>query len=232
MHCSGKFDKSNLAQITNSKALIERTGERLGPDQKISSRTEFENYPVKEKSLLSPLPMQERIEQEGIESRQSMASLRTELGQCQQRVLELEQLLQETQQQSNRQSQQLQTLEAVCQDLRSCLQRQRRQTLEFKAAVEKCMLMSTQSDLGQEVKPNLETEREFCIPLPMELTLNQSSPPSRLSRPTAPIHPWQSLKSERISIQPESFPETGQKNPISKSRRSRSQVQLPSFPRP
>lgn len=223
MNDSYKFDKSNLATITNPKALIERAAEQPRRSLSIASIPEIEIHPDYASPRVNITPQQSEIEnsQRIYRQQQLIESLTHELAQNQQRVTELEQLLQESDQHNNRQARQLQTLEAICQDLRSCLQRQRQQTLEFKAAVEKCMIMTGQS-------PEAEMEREFCILLPPELTLDQQPAPSRLSRPTAPIRPWQATTT---STERESSPVSSLKPPSSRPQRSRSQVQLPSFHR-
>ncbi len=173
-----KFSKSNLATITNPKAIIEQAYENVCTQPTKPGLQERSPALVVTTALADPnqIACQERV----VRQQHLIESLTNELRRTQQQISDLEQQLQEARHDGDRQSQQLQTLESVCQDLRGCLQRQRQQTLEFKAAVEKGMGMSDQS---QE-----QGGQEICIPRPIDLA--EMPPPSSLTRPTAPIRPW------------------------------------------
>lgn len=69
-------------------------------------------------------------------------TLQTELDSAQQRVAQLERECTLLQQRFSEKANALQQAEATCRDLRSRLQRQQRYTLQFKAALEKCLDMS------------------------------------------------------------------------------------------
>lgn len=73
-------------------------------------------------------------------------TLSEQFNQSQQRVAHLETEYASLQQRSQEQSQQLQQSEATCQDLHMRLQRQQRYTLQFKAALERCLEVSTPAE--------------------------------------------------------------------------------------
>jgi exonuclease VII large subunit len=73
-------------------------------------------------------------------------TLTEQFNQSQQRLTHLETEYARLQQQHQEQTQQLQARAATCQDLQMRLQRQQRYTLQFKAALERCLEVSTPPD--------------------------------------------------------------------------------------
>jgi hypothetical protein len=225
MSGSNKFSKSNLAVITNPKDAIEQAYE--------SVRTQSAKPGLssgRSPALLAAKPLADPVQLDSRErvlrQQHLIESLTNELRRTQQQIGDLEQQLQDSKQQGSRQSQQVQTLESVCQDLRGCLQRQRQQTLEFKAAVEKGMGLAHESQ-GQ-------GKQEICIPRPSDPT--EFPPPSSLTRPTAPIRPW-STSTVSPTGRPAhlSHPDHSSRmmpDPAArKLKRSPTQIDLPSFTR-
>ncbi len=224
MSGSNKFSKSNLVVITNPQDAIEQAYE--------SVRMQPAKPGLLERSLGLPTtkplvaPVQSDSRERVLRQQHLIESLTNELRRTQHQIGDLEQQLQESKHHSDRQSQQVQTLESVCQDLRGCLQRQRQQTLEFKAAVEKGMGLAHGSQDMQEI----------CIPRPNDPT--EFPPPSSLTRPTAPIRPWSTSTS---TVSPTGRPahlshadhssRLVADASVRRSKRSPSQIDLPSFTR-
>ncbi|MBW4550412.1 MAG: hypothetical protein KME35_04790 [Aphanocapsa sp. GSE-SYN-MK-11-07L] len=220
---SNKFSKSSLAVITNPKDAIEQAYEnvRLQPN-KPSWQGRSQVLPPPQSLPVVRTENRERV----LRQQHLIESLTNELRRTQHQIGDLEQQLQESRHNSDRQSQQVQTLESVCQDLRGCLQRQRQQTLEFKAAVEKGMGLAHASH-GQ-------GSQEICIPRPNDPT--EFPPPSSLTRPTAPIRPW-STSTVSPTGRPAHLSHPDHSSRIvpeasaRKLKRSPTQIDLPSFTR-
>ena len=100
----------------------------------------------------------------------------------QQRIAQMERECAITQQRYQEKNSQLQEAENACQELRSRLQRQQRHTLQFKAALEKCL------DLA-ESQQYVATDRSKA---PLQIVLAQQTPP---------VKPWSSETKAESPIQ-------------------------------
>lgn len=113
-------------------------------------------------------------------------TLTEQLDSSQERVAQLERDCALAQQRYNEQVQQLLQTENTCRDLRMRLHRQQRQTLQFKAALEKCLEMTPAQRQSQFI-PSLTEGNNASAPV-------VSIPPTSLSQVLAPknqpVRPW------------------------------------------
>ncbi len=127
-----------------------------------------------------------------------------------------------TQQRYNEQFHQLMQTQNTCRDLRSRLHRQQRHTLQFKAALERCLEM--QSPLGQHHLQPIVNQPELMIDS-LSFEEVESSPPEPtetdetrpLSAPKAPpVQPWstQSMQEEESIELLEEIVQIQEKNPF------------------
>ncbi|NEO98781.1 MAG: hypothetical protein F6K58_08900 [Symploca sp. SIO2E9] len=103
-------------------------------------------------------------------------TLSEQLESSQERVAQLERECALTQQRYNEQSHKLLQHENTCRELRTRLQRQQRQTLQFKAALEKSLEMSTPSHQSEPAEPHPQRDN---------IKVNRSLVPK-----AQPIQPW------------------------------------------
>lgn len=113
-------------------------------------------------------------------------TLTEQLESSQERIAQLERDCALAQQRYNEQNQQLLQTENTCRDLRMRLHRQQRQTLQFKAALEKCLEMPPAQRQSQFL-PNLSLSGNLSAPV-------VPIPPTSLSQVLAPknqpVRPW------------------------------------------
>lgn len=128
----------------------------------------------------------------------------------QQRFAQLERECALTQQRYSEQSHQLLQAEATCKDLRSRLHRQQRHTLQFKAALEKCLEMPDVHENFREPK----TEDTAVADLPTvpaaETPATAAAADASLLPKTEPIKPWAAPPSS----QPAELPATAAELPV------------------
>ncbi|MEM9162083.1 MAG: hypothetical protein AAGC54_03315 [Cyanobacteria bacterium P01_F01_bin.4] len=118
--------QSEIERSQNNSNASDKSGEPRVSDRHIAqlvTELEYSNQALKRHQLLNE-------------------TLQTELTLAQERVDQLEHDYAVTQQQYADQSQSLLQSETACRDLRSRLQRQQRYTMQFKAALEKCLNVS------------------------------------------------------------------------------------------
>lgn len=135
------------------------------------------------------------VSQQGTQRQQILIeTLTQQLESTQERLAQMERECAITQQRYNQQSHQLQQTESVCRELRSRLHRQQRQTLQFKAALEKCLDVPAPNSSGWEaylIPPPPETD---ALWMPEEPTTEPAGTSG--SVPVAPkaqpIQPWRS----------------------------------------
>lgn len=115
-------------------------------------------------------------------------TLTEQLENAQERVVYLEQQCALTQQHYSEQSKKLVETESVHRELRSRLQRQQRQTLQFKAALEKCLDVAVPNrELEQQLEPQTNG---FALSESIDLDLNLHANLQSFLPKGQPIQPW------------------------------------------
>ena len=106
-----------------------------------------------------------------------------QLGSSQERIAQLERECALTQQRYNEQVQQVLQAENTCRDLRMRLHRQQQHTLQFKAALEKCLEMPTYRQ--NQFMPDFEPEDTTSVAFASTNALSRVLPPKN-----QPVKPW------------------------------------------
>lgn len=182
---------SQLAKSQAQEALLTQTTQELNHSQEQASRL----FRELEASHQAAQRQQILIE-----------TLTEQLEGSQERIAQLERECTSIQQRYSEQSHQLIQSENTARELRSRLQRQQRQTLQFKAALEKCFEVPV-------LKEEIENIKEELSPVsPQEGKSSRAERPRSLSPiPKAqPIQPW---SAQNELLQPESSPNW--ENPVS-----------------
>ena len=115
-------------------------------------------------------------------------ALQMELDASQQRVGQMEREYTLLQQRFNERSQALQHAEATCRDLRTRLHRQQRYTLQFKAALEKCLNMSSEQSVAS-LSASLQTQDSPVTNHPIAMPKAQQIQPWAADTEAAPTDP-------------------------------------------
>ncbi|NET05132.1 MAG: hypothetical protein F6K16_10475 [Symploca sp. SIO2B6] len=171
-----------LEQVTQLEQALQKKQEALNSKQELAQ--EHEKLLAQQSEKLSTTQEQLTKLFETLESSHQAAqrqqilieTLSEQLESSQERVAQLERECALTQQRYNEQSHQLLQQENICRELRSRLQRQQRQTLQFKAALEKSLEMST---------PKHQAEPQQVHPQRENIKVNRSLVPK-----ARPIQPW------------------------------------------
>ncbi|MBK4730878.1 hypothetical protein JJD41_13555 [Oxynema sp. CENA135] len=124
----------------------------------------------------------------------TIAGLSQQLQRSQERLAQMERECALTQERYNEQSQVLYQTETVCRELRSRLQRQQRHTLQFKAALEKCLDVPGEKakileQLQDTSPPELELEEPSVDMGDREASPKEKGERTQEYRPKAPIVP-------------------------------------------
>mgnify|MGYP005839053199 CR=1 FL=1 len=173
-----------LARINHLEAAVETSQHALQAEVERSQATP-------QATAVNPSVAQllSELEQTGDAlKRQTILSetLKAQLETSQERVAHLERECAVLQKRSQEKTQALQKAEDDCRDLRSRLQRQQRYTLQFKAALEKCLDMSAAQKTG-EASP-IAASAGLEVPLPTAVAESGANP---LAMPRADrIQPW------------------------------------------
>ncbi|MDY6940776.1 MAG: hypothetical protein SWY16_24350 [Cyanobacteriota bacterium] len=136
-------DPQNLPQnLTEAISLIEKLRqdkrqlqERVWDLEALANRIENGREPIKSASRATLETSKSDSEPEG----SSVETMRAKLEACQTRMARMEREFAFAQQRYNEQAHKLKLSQRDCQELRSRLSRQQRNTLQFKAALEKCL---------------------------------------------------------------------------------------------
>ena len=195
---TSKNNQLNLPQIANPKHLVELSKNSPVEDVVVKLQTS-PSQPAQTPPRTLHAARQEKLvlfqELETacqlLQYQQSLIeSLTEQLTHSERFIVQLENELIQAQQRCEQQFQKLEEAETTCQDLRSQLYRQKNQTLQFKAALEKCVEASIASN-----QSNLD--REFYVLVASEPVALQPSPAVSVTK-TQPIQPW----SEPQPLQP------------------------------
>ncbi len=129
------------------------------------------------------------FQQQSQQQQNLIRNLTEQLEASQERFAQMERECALTQQRYSEQTHQLLQAEATCRDLRSRLHRQQRHTLQFKAALEKCLEMPDTHEHFRE--PKTEDSAAFDLPtvLTAETPASGAAEASLLPK-TEPIKPW------------------------------------------
>ncbi len=143
--------------------------------------------------------------------------LAAELQASRSQLADLEQQYIQARQQAEEKTKLLSDQEVTCSDLRSRLHRQQRYTLQFKAALEKCLEMSSASADGELPIDALQDDLDSIVITPPDSADQETATlRSQIFLPKMkPIQPWSqspALFGEEIAAEPERHPVDGDQN--------------------
>jgi hypothetical protein len=145
-------NRSLLEQVNQLKAALKQQQENLNSEKTRSQQQETllaqqtEEFNTLHEQLARLFNALESSHQASVRQQILIETLSEQLQSGQERIAQLERECSYTQQRHNEQSHQLLQAANTCRDLRSRLQRQQQQTLQFKAALEKSLEMPKTTD--------------------------------------------------------------------------------------
>lgn len=159
-----------LEQVTQLEQALQQKHEALNSQQHLAQEHEIllaqqsEKLSIAQEQLTKLFKALESSHQAAQRQQILIETLSEQLESSQERVAQLERECTLTQQRYNEQSHKLLQQENTCRELSARLQRQQRQTLQFKAALEKSLEMSTPGDHSEPQQPhpqkdNVKVER-------------------------------------------------------------------------
>lgn len=171
-----------LEQVTQLEQALQRKHEALNSQQHLAQEHETllaqqsEKLSIAQEQLAKLFKTLESSHQAAQRQQILIETLSEQLESSQERVAQLERECARTKQRYNEQSHKLLQQENTCRELGARLQRQQRQTLQFKAALEKSLEMST---------PGNQSEPQPPHPQKDNLKVDRSVVPK-----AQPIQPW------------------------------------------